>query len=54
MNGYLNRPEDNKEALRNGWLYTGDLALMDEEGYFHIVDRKKEIIKYKGYTIALT
>jgi len=52
MKGYLNRPEDNKEALRNGWLYTGDLALMDEEGYFHIVDRKKEIIKYKGYTIA--
>jgi len=52
MKEYLNRPEDNKEALRNGWLYTGDLALMDEEGYFHIVDRKKEIIKYKGYTIA--
>jgi len=52
MKGYLNRPEDNKEALRSGWLYTGDLALMDEEGYFHIVDRKKEIIKYKGYTIA--
>jgi long-chain acyl-CoA synthetase len=52
MKGYLNRPEDNKEALRNGWLYTGDLALMDEEGYFHIVDRKKETIKYKGYTIA--
>ena len=51
MKGYLNRPEDNKEALRNGWLYTGDLALMDDEGYFRIVDRKKEIIKYKGYTI---
>jgi long-chain acyl-CoA synthetase len=52
MKGYLNRPEDDKEALRDGWLYTGDLALMDEEGYFSIVDRKKEIIKYKGYTIA--
>lgn len=52
MKGYLNRPEDSKEALRDGWLYTGDLALMDEEGYFRIVDRKKEIIKYKGYTIA--
>ena len=52
MKGYLNRPEDNKEALRKGWLYTGDLAWMDEEGYFHIADRKKEIIKYKGYTIA--
>jgi len=52
MKGYLNRPEDNKEALRDGWLYTGDLALMDDEGYFRIVDRKKETIKYKGYTIA--
>lgn len=52
MRGYLNRPEDNKEVLRDGWLYTGDLAKMDDEGYFYIVDRKKEIIKYKGYTIA--
>ncbi len=52
MKGYLNRPEDTREALRNGWLYTGDLAMMDEEGYFHILDRKKETIKYKGYTIA--
>jgi len=54
MKGYLNRPEDNKEAFAGGWLHTGDLALMDEEGYFSIVDRKKEIIKYKGYTIAPT
>jgi long-chain acyl-CoA synthetase len=52
MKGYLNQPEDTAEALRNGWLYTGDLALMDESGYFEIVDRKKETIKYKGYTIA--
>jgi len=52
MKGYLNRYEDSKEALRNGWLYTGDLAAIDGEGYFRIVDRKKEIIKYKGYTIA--
>ena len=52
MRGYLNRPEDTKEALRDGWLYTGDLAVMDEEGYFSIVDRKKEIIIYKGYNIA--
>jgi len=52
MKGYLNRPEDNKQVLRDGWLYTGDLALMDDEGYFQIVDRKKETIKYKGYTIA--
>lgn len=52
MKGYLNRPEDTREALRNGWLYTGDLAVMDEEGYFRILDRKKETIIYKGYTIA--
>ncbi|MBI4188508.1 MAG: AMP-binding protein, partial [Chloroflexi bacterium] len=52
MKGYLNRPEDTKEAFAGGWLHTGDLARMDEEGYFSIVDRKKEIIKYKGYTIA--
>ncbi len=52
MKGYLNRPEDTREALRNGWLYTGDLGMMDEEGYFRILDRKKETIKYKGYTIA--
>lgn len=52
MKGYLNQPEDNREALRDSWLYTGDLAFMDEEGYFHIADRKKETIKYKGYTIA--
>jgi long-chain acyl-CoA synthetase len=52
MKGYLNRPEENAVTLRDGWLHTGDLAMMDEEGYFYIVDRKKEIIKYKGYTIA--
>jgi len=52
MKGYLNRPVDTQEALRNGWLYTGDLAAMDEEGYFRILDRKKETINYKGYTIA--
>lgn len=52
MKGYLKRPDENIAALRNGWLYTGDLATMNEDGYFRIVDRKKEIIKYKGYTIA--
>jgi long-chain acyl-CoA synthetase len=52
MKGYLKRPDENKTALRDGWLYTGDLATMDRDGFFRIVDRKKEIIKYKGYTIA--
>ncbi len=52
MKGYLNRPYDTSEALRDGWLHTGNLAVMDEAGYFSILDRKKETIKYKGYTIA--
>jgi long-chain acyl-CoA synthetase len=52
MKGYLKRPDENIAALRDGWLYTGDLATMSEDGYFRIIDRKKEIIKYKGYTIA--
>ena len=51
MKGYL-KPDTAQEVLKNGWLYTGDLALIDEDGYFHIVDRKKETIKYKGYTVA--
>jgi len=52
MKGYWKSPKETKAVLRRGWLYTGDLAIMDEEGYFQIVDRKKDIIKYKGYTIA--
>ena len=52
MKGYWRNPGETREALRGGWLYTGDLATMDEDGYFRIVDRKKDIIKYKGYTIA--
>ncbi len=50
--GYLNKPEDTREAYRNGWLYTGDLAVMDENGLFYITGRKKELIIYKGYNIA--
>ncbi len=44
MKGYWNRPEETAKTLRNGWLYTGDIAKMDEEGYFYIVDRKKDMI----------
>ncbi|MBI5605115.1 MAG: acyl--CoA ligase [Deltaproteobacteria bacterium] len=50
--GYLNRPEATQETFRNGWLYTGDLAVMDAEGLFYITGRKKELIIYKGYNIA--
>jgi long-chain acyl-CoA synthetase len=51
MQGYLNRPEDSADALTEGWLHTGDIATMDEEGYFYIVDRKKDMIISSGYNI---
>ncbi len=54
MKGYMKRPEETKRALRDGWLYTGDIAKMDEEGYFYIVDRLKDTIKYKGYSVFPT
>ena len=52
MQGYWNAPEETARALRNGWLYTGDIAYIDSEGYTYVVDRKKEMIKYKGFGIA--
>ena len=51
MKGYWNRPEESAAALREGWLLTGDIARMDEEGYFYIVDRKKDMIIAGGYNI---
>ena len=45
MQGYWRRPEETQEALRGGWLHTGDLALMDNEGYFRIIDRITELIR---------
>ena len=51
MKGYYGNPEGTQEAIRNGWLYTGDLARMDEEGFFYIVDRKKEMIVSGGENI---
>lgn len=51
MKGYWKRIEETREVLRDGWLYTGDLGKMDEDGYFYIVDRKKDLIKYKGYSV---
>ncbi len=51
MQGYWNRPDETASALRNGWLYTGDLATMDDEGYFHIMDRKKDMIIVSGYNV---
>ncbi|MFH1243925.1 MAG: AMP-binding protein, partial [Pseudomonadota bacterium] len=55
MQGYWRRPEGTKEAIIDlegkKWLRTGDLVRMDEEGYFHFFDRKRDLIKYKGYSV---
>lgn len=51
MQGYLNRPEETMNVLRNGRLHTGDIGVMDEDGYFQIVDRLKEMIIVGGYNV---
>lgn len=53
MKGYHNNPQATHNTLDDeGWLHTGDIAMVDEDGYFYIVDRLKELIKYKGYQVA--
>jgi long-chain acyl-CoA synthetase len=52
MQGYWNAAAETARALRDGWLYTGDIGWIDGEGYIYIVDRKKEMIKYKSFSIA--
>jgi len=51
MKGYWRRPEETAQIFRGDWLLTGDIARMDAEGYFYITDRKKDLIKYKGYSV---
>ncbi|WP_423801758.1 fatty acid--CoA ligase family protein [Neobacillus sp. SAB-20_R2A] len=51
MKGYYKMPEETNRVLKDGWLYTGDLARMDGDGYFYIVDRKKDLIIVGGYNV---
>lgn len=51
MKGYWNNPVETKNTLKDGWFYTGDLAVMDKDGYFYIVGRKKEMIIFGGFNV---
>ena len=51
MRGYWEMPEETANALRDGWLHTGDIARMDEDGYLYIVDRKKDVINASGFKV---
>ena len=51
MKGYFNNPEATEAVLRDGWLYTGDMARRDADGYYTIVDRKRDIIKTSGFLV---
>jgi long-chain acyl-CoA synthetase len=51
MKGYFNNPAATSETIRDGWLHTGDLGYVDEDGYFYVVDRKKDLIIRGGYNV---
>jgi long-chain acyl-CoA synthetase len=51
MKGYWQKPDETELVLRDGWLLTGDIARIDADGYFYITDRKKDLIKYKDYSV---
>ncbi len=51
MRGYLNRHEETEQVMRDGWLLTGDMARQDEDGYFYVVDRKKDLILVGGFSV---
>jgi long-chain acyl-CoA synthetase len=51
MQGYWHKPDETAQMLREGWVYTGDIARMDDEGFFYLVDRKKEMILSGGFNV---
>ncbi len=51
MKSYWNKPEETKKAMKDGWFYTGDIGMLDEEGYLHFLGRRKEMLKMKGMSI---
>ena len=51
MTGYFNKPEESRQTIRDGWLYTGDIACLDADGYTIIRDRAKDMIKFKGFAV---
>jgi acyl-CoA synthetase (AMP-forming)/AMP-acid ligase II len=51
LKGYWNNPVETEKAIKDGWFATGDIARMDEDGYFYIVERKKDMIKASGYSV---
>ena len=51
MDGYFNQPEETANAVRDGWMFTGDVARMDEDGYFYIVDRVKDMVNISGFKV---
>jgi long-chain acyl-CoA synthetase len=51
MQGYWNRPDETAQVLKDGWLHTGDIGYMDEEGFFAVVDRKKDLINVAGFKV---
>ncbi len=51
MLGYYNKPEETANTIRDGWLYTGDIGVLDDDGYFRVVDRKKDMILVSGFKV---
>ena len=51
MRGYRNRPDETAATLAGGWLHTGDVGVLDDDGYLRIVDRQKDMLIYKGYNV---